>query len=228
MDFKLSYKTDYGIFIYCMLIMIDETDFVKGINTIAYKRIWDCYHAGGYQILSGQELSLGKKIISTKQRMLTADLSVIGQPKKYHKVWINEDRLVMFFKHMIHFSLDRKNASPFTIPTCKELEDLQKYKRAKAPRSKQADSKAQDSKPQAEQKKSNRVLEIPTEKELYSFARRIWWNCDYWINGGKIISGRNCNHHDPLEQDPKSGLSIWGWTRKAKEVIPATPVVREI
>lgn len=218
-DFKKKFNTDYGVFTFAMLIMMHYTDFVDGIPMIGFQRIWDAYCKGGFQILSGQEISHGvdkhKKIISTRQRVFMADLEVIGQPRKYHKVWLNEDRIAMFLRYLVHYVMDPKGSSVYAIPDCKELSEKLKVKQSK--------SKSASKTPG----NNNRRLQVPSEKELISFARRVWWNCDYWINGGKIIQGR-CNHHNPIEEDASSKLPKWGWFKKDGVVKPSGQVTNTI
>ena len=57
---------------------------------------------------------------------------------------------------------------------------------------------------------------IPSDEEIISEIRRVWWTLDYWMNG---ISDSKEPFTDPIELHKTSGLSKRGWEYDNQRVV---------
>jgi hypothetical protein len=199
-----GYGIDCGVVIMALLFLSHENDFTDKMQAMGPAAIWNAFTKGkGYQILSGSPLQTLKSVnpmelrdLYPREEVFDVEAFSIGEHSVKHKVLLNENRIKMWLRYILQYSIKGKPRYSGDIDNLTELASALKQKMGSKPM-------------------NNRSPVIPSSDELGVKARQMLWCLDYMINGGKIISGQR-NFPNPLDID-KNGVSVWGWIYNEKE-----------
>lgn len=220
-------KVLHPIETFVVLMILSGSDFVLPFKQISPQRIWDAFCHGGEDILFQASLkpsfsfdTVNKKIRKSTETVyhepalmddfkiqefgsfvstnaLVVCDQIIGVPSAYHAIKLVENKLFEFVLHVYQqILLVEKGRFKGTVE--------EKYEFLKTA------AEARDQKTNSVSHK----FEMRSADEMKAEIRRVWWNLDYWINGGK--PNRKFEHStEPyfkncLEKNDE-GLSVWGW-----------------
>lgn len=150
-------------------------------------------------------------IIFPRDNPIKLDRKVFGDSNIRHEIELEERRWWLFLLHVIHYRLfkcapDLSEVSKVITKINQKITDDNKkrYDTAESKKDPQDINNNNNNKPV----RAPKTCEVINEMKLHSLVRRMHWNMDYWINGGKPIID---NVLDCLKINPMTGLSIHGW-----------------
>jgi hypothetical protein len=155
-------------------------------------------------------------IIYPRDNPIVFDKMVFGDSTIRHEIELDERRWWLFLLHVIHYQMFK--CAPDLADTNKIIQKINE-KILDGNRKKMETMERNTSAP-GPSKKSTITMDSMDEKlnemKMLSLVRRMHWNIDYWINGGKAIFD---NVLDCLKVNPYTGLSIHGWLEEKVPIL---------
>ncbi len=203
-----------------MLMLLSSSDYVEGFPQIGPMTIWTTFFDCGHKILFPDDSTSGfideyGSFQSQELRVKCVNSDIICRDSKYrHAIMcVNSDIMCgdSKYRHTIMFDENKlyeflvlmyqKRFYPQMAPST-PISRAMEHLRSKV-EERQAELDAKNALDRTKRKK----WRIPSDHKIYAIFRQIWWNMDYWMNGGKEYP-----FMDPTAIDPKSKLSRHGWT----------------
>lgn len=227
--------------VFVSLMIVSGSDYVESLKQVTTPlQIWKAFQNGGYELLFQPPETRTLLSFNPKKKTLTksnetiyenpklmSDLNInefgsflsksanlpthalvlctqtYGNANAYHEVNLLEDKFYEFILFVFQLKLiASKEKTHVSLPTAINekylfLKNLATQKDAKTTH---APTK----------------LDMKSPEEIKAEIRRLAWNLDYWINGGK--PNRKFEHkEEPYFQNcletNSDGISIWGWER---------------
>lgn len=223
--------------VFVSMMIASGSDYVESMKQVTTPlQIWKAFQNGGYELLfqpsetkpllsfypkkktlikSNETIDENAKLMSDlninefgscfPMHALVLCTQTYGNPNAYHEVHLLEDKLYEFILFLYERNLiTKKDNLQVSLPTSIDEKYLFLNNLAT-----QRDAKTNH---------VPRKMEMKSPQEIKAEIRRLAWNLDYWINGGK--PNRKFEHPEqPYFQNCLEtnyhGVSVWGWERDA-------------
>ncbi len=175
----------------CLLILLTGSDYTERFPQLGPATVWKSFLEGGHKILFKTSQS---RVIYDNERKeneaILMDDSFGGMCHQRYSLTIKEHNVFEFLTFCYHKRILMGN---------------QKKRKQN-----------QYTSPSMERNRIFANFIIPSDEEIISEIRRVWWTLDYWMNG---ISDSKEPFTDPIELHKTSGLSKRGWEYDNQRVV---------